>query len=53
MLSQRQMKEWIPETIELFKSVMASNHAPFPEICIVSDRCDNPCIGKNDTYSGV
>ena len=38
MLSQRQMKEWIPETIELFKSVMASNHAPFPEICIVSDK---------------
>ena len=38
MLSQRQMKEWIPETIELFKSVMASNHARFPEICIVSDK---------------
>ena len=36
MLNQRQMKEWIPEAVGHFKSIMPEIDVPYPEIHIVS-----------------
>ena len=38
MLTQRKMKEWIPETVKLFQTVMPSIDVPYPEIWIVTDK---------------
>ena len=38
MLSQRKMKEWIPEALERFQTVMPTIDVPYPEIWIVSDK---------------
>lgn len=37
MLSQKQMKEWIPEAVESFKAAMPSVEVPYPEIHIGSN----------------
>ena len=36
MISQKQMKDWIPSAVEHFKSTMPSANAPYPEIYIGS-----------------
>ena len=36
MISQKQMKEWIPEAVERFKDVMPEINVPYPEFHIAS-----------------
>ena len=38
MISQKQMKEWIPEAVAGFKAAMPPINAPYPEIRIVTDK---------------
>ena len=38
MLSQRQMKEWIPAAVEHFRKVMPPIDAPYPEIAFASNK---------------
>lgn len=47
MLNKKLMKEWISETVTLFKSVMPEIDAPYPEIHILSVK------NINDTRSSI
>ena len=38
MISQKQMKLWIPEALEQFQLAMPAVNAPYPEIRFASDR---------------
>lgn len=38
MITQKQMKEWIPEAVEQFKAAMPPIDVPYPEIHIASDK---------------
>ena len=49
MVSQKQIKAWIPPAISIFKKYMPSTDVPYPSIHIVSDKALFPSVAIRKT----